>query len=294
MYDLQFTPSAEHFSAQAHGYLAEHPVVENVVATTAQRAIREDAEGVIRPPDRPWWFCVIRDGEGQIAGVAMRTAPAPEYAVWVGGLPADAADALADQLIDRGEAISVITGSQPPARVLADRMADAIAGRVSIRQRTRLFELGELVPPTGVSGNIRPATQDDLDLVHRWRDVFLAEAEEQAGRPVTSYVATDPEETRRRIRDHQFWLWEDAGQVVHLTGASPPSSGVARIAPVYTPKPFRGNGYAMAAVAAVSQLLVDQRARVCLFTDQANPVSNRIYQRIGYRPVADMEQLIIE
>jgi RimJ/RimL family protein N-acetyltransferase len=294
MYDLQFTTSAADFVEQARGYLTEHPVVENVVATTAERAIREDTEGVVRPPERPWWFCVIRDGEGEIVGVAMRTAPAPDFAVWVGGLPADAADALADQLIDRGEAVSMITGSQPPARVLADRMAEATAGRVAICQRTRLFELDRLLPPTGVSGNLRAATQDDLDLVHRWREVFLAEAEEQAGRPLSSFVAMDPEDTRRRIRDHQFWLWEDGGQVVHLTGASPPGAGVARIAPVYTPKQFRGNGYAMAAVAAVSQILRDQGARVCLFTDQANPVSNKIYQRIGYRPVLDMEQLIIE
>ena len=294
MYDLRFTTSAKCFLQQAHGYLAGHPVVENVVATTAERAVREDAEDVVRPPDRPWWFCVVRDSERQIAGVAMRTAPAPEYAVWVGGLPADAADALADRLIDRGEAVSVITGAQPPARVLADRMADAGAGRVAIRQRTRLFELRRLLPPTGVSGTLRPATPDDRDLVHRWREVFLTEAEEQAGRPISPFRAKDPEDTVRRIHDHQFWLWEDGGQVVHLTGASPPGAGVARIAPVYTPKPSRGNGYAMAAVAAVSQILLDQGLRVCLFTDQANPVSNRIYQRIGYRPVLDMEQLIIE
>jgi predicted GNAT family acetyltransferase len=79
-----------------------------------------------------------------------------------------------------------------------------------------------------------------------------------------------------------------------MTGANPPSAGVARIGPVYTPKRFRGRGYASAAVAAVSQLILDQGARVCLFTDQANPVSNRIYQRIGYRPVVDMAQLIID
>jgi predicted GNAT family acetyltransferase len=68
---------------------------------------------------------------------------------------------------------------------------------------------------------------------------------------------------------------------------------VARIGPVYTPAEFRGHGYANAAVAGVSQVLLDQGARVCLFTDQANPISNRIYQRIGFRPVVDMAQLII-
>lgn len=294
MYDVEFTSSAKQFVERAGGYLHDHPVVENVVATVADRAIREDAEGVVRPADRPWWFLVVRDPAGQVVGVAMRTAPAPDYAVWVGAMPDRAADDVADRLIDRTEDITMITGSQRPARVVAERLAAASQRTLGIRERTRLFELGDLVPPTGVSGGLRYARSDDLDLVNAWRDVFLAEAEEQAGRPVGSHAPHDLDDTRRRIRDGQVWLWEDHGQVVHMTGANPPSVGVARIGPVYTPKPFRGNGYAIAAVAGVSQLFLDQGARVCLFTDQANPVSNRIYQRIGYRPVVEMAQLIIE
>jgi predicted GNAT family acetyltransferase len=34
-------------------------------------------------------------------------------------------------------------------------------------------------------------------------------------------------------------------------------------------------------------------ARVCLFTDQANPTSNKIYQAIGFRPVVDMANLLV-
>jgi predicted GNAT family acetyltransferase len=80
---------------------------------------------------------------------------------------------------------------------------------------------------------------------------------------------------------------------VHLTGANPPAFGVARIGPVYTPPEHRRRGYAGAAVAQVSQLLRDAGARVCLYTDQANPTSNGIYQAIGYRPVVDQVNLRI-
>jgi predicted GNAT family acetyltransferase len=38
----------------------------------------------------------------------------------------------------------------------------------------------------------------------------------------------------------------------------------------------------------VSQAALDAGARdVVLFTDLANPTSNALYQRLGYRPVAD-------
>ena len=47
--------------------------------------------------------------------------------------------------------------------------------------------------------------------------------------------------------------------------------------------------------AAASQAQLDAgRTFVFLFTDLANPTSNRIYQAIGYEPVIDVDQLRFE
>ena len=63
---------------------------------------------------------------------------------------------------------------------------------------------------------------------------------------------------------------------------------MVRIGPVYTPPERRGRGYGSAATAAASQRLLEAGAEeVLLYTDLANPVSNSIYQRIGYRAVED-------
>ena len=57
---------------------------------------------------------------------------------------------------------------------------------------------------------------------------------------------------------------------------------------VYTPPALRGNGFASATVAALSQRELDAGMRWCsLFTDLANPTSNHIYAEVGYRPAAD-------
>ena len=54
-------------------------------------------------------------------------------------------------------------------------------------------------------------------------------------------------------------------------------------------------GYASANVAAVSQMMLDSGRRYCfLYTDLANPTSNSIYQKIGYRPVTDMSMIAFE
>ena len=68
-----------------------------------------------------------------------------------------------------------------------------------------------------------------------------------------------------------------------------------RIGAVYTPPELRRRGYASALVAAVSQAELDRGRRWCfLFTDLANPTSNRIYQAIGYRPIRDIQMFRFE
>jgi predicted GNAT family acetyltransferase len=72
-------------------------------------------------------------------------------------------------------------------------------------------------------------------------------------------------------------------------GGSTPNG--ARIGPIYTPPELRRRGYASALTADLTQMLLYRGSRFCfLFTDLANPTSNSIYQQIGYRPVADVDQ----
>jgi predicted GNAT family acetyltransferase len=168
---------------------------------------------------------------------------------------------------------------------------------VRVGQHTRLFELGDLVEPEPVEGRLWPATLDELDLVVTWFAAFMADADEQAGREpgVSPHETPTPESLARRIEGGRVFVWEDlSGEPVHLTAASQPAYGVSRIGPVYTPREHRGRGIASTAVAQVSKLLRDSGEQACLFTDQANPTSNKIYEAIGYRRVVDMANLRVE
>jgi predicted GNAT family acetyltransferase len=124
------------------------------------------------------------------------------------------------------------------------------------------------------------ATVDDLALVHRWYCEFRREA-----------VHNDPlptlEGVRRVIEDEKVYLWAD-GEPVSLAARRRQLPHGASVGPVYTPPAMRGHGYATACVAALSQAILDAGAHFCtLFTNLANPTTNRIYQRIGYQPLCD-------
>jgi predicted GNAT family acetyltransferase len=92
------------------------------------------------------------------------------------------------------------------------------------------------------------------------------------------------------------WLWQDeAGATVSLAARRAAAAGVARVAPVYTLHEHRRRGYGTAITAACTADALDRGAqRVVLFTDLANPTSNAIYRRIGYRPIGARREVVFE
>ncbi len=161
---------------------------------------------------------------------------------------------------------------------------------------TRLWEATSVAVPTAPEGRLRPATEDDAELVLAWFGAFHAEADEQAGREPdpTSGEHNTLASVLVRIREGVEWLWEmPDGTVAHLTGAGLPSYGVSRIGPVYTPREFRGRGIASYVVGEVTRRGLEAGNRMCLFTDLANPTSNRIYAGLGYEPVVDMAEHVV-
>jgi hypothetical protein len=227
----------------------------------------------------------------------MRTAPFGTYPVYLMPMPESAVHLLARGLLERGERVLGANGALPAVQVFCDDMARATGGRAVVLQHTRLFELGDLVRPRPAPGRLRPARHEEQHVLGSWYAAFMADADEQAGRaPGTSFhEAPSDAELARRIGTGRVFVWVGDDDVpVNLTAASDPAYGVSRIGPVYTPKEHRGQGYASSAVYAVSALLRERGEQPCLFTDQANPTSNRIYEAIGYRRLVDMANLVVE
>jgi GNAT superfamily N-acetyltransferase len=292
--DLVLTTDARAFLRVAGEHLAADALVGTVVATVAAKHAREEAAGEPPPADRPFWFGTVEE-DGAVVGVVMRTAPFAPYPLFVLPMPDEAALLLARALHERGEVPGGVNGALPAVRLVAEETARLSGGTVVVDQHTRLFELRELTPPAPPPGHLRPVEEHEAALALEWFLAFHDDADEQAGRvpgESSRFLVFDLDDVLRRIRERRVFFWDDGGPV-HLTGHNLPAYGVARVGPVYTPREHRGRGYASAGVAAVSQRLRDGGARVCLFTDQANPTSNRIYEAIGYRRVVDMANLLV-
>lgn len=284
-YELEFHDDPNSFLAAAQPLLAAEPVRCTVIASVSARYARAGAQAEQDGAPSRWWV-VVRTEQGRPVGAAMRTAPMPPYPPYLAAMPEGAARQLARAVHERAERVEVVNGYVPAIDAFVAETVTLSGGSTSETERTTLYEVTELIASSPVPGRLRLAREEELDLVQEWFDAFGPDASEQAGRADPHPAIETRESTRSRILAGDVWLWETDGVPVSVTAFNPPSFGVARIGPVYTPKEHRGHGYAAAGVAAISRRLLRDRVRVCLFADEQNQTSTGVYLRLGYRPVA--------
>ncbi|HKO14890.1 MAG TPA: GNAT family N-acetyltransferase, partial [Gemmatimonadaceae bacterium] len=187
-----------------------------------------------------------------------------------------AADAAAPRLED-------VLG--PTASVQA--FVAASDGDWSLVMSQGIYECRAVSAPAAVPGTRRMAQPRDRALLADWVQRLSAEAlAERLG----------DEDALARIGGHlargTMHVWENADGAVSLAAAVAPTPNGIRINNVYTPPEHRRRGYASALVAALTQaVLHGGRTFAFLHTDLANPTSNGIYERIGYRRVAELQVL---
>jgi GNAT superfamily N-acetyltransferase len=268
------TGDLDEFLAAAGGFLRSLPAEHTLLLTVAEalRARGPDAFGADRPRFG-WW----EDDDAGIGGAFLQTPPHP---LLVTALPDRAMPELAELL--GGAPPGMLNGPAGLAEALAERL-----GGAKVRRRERLYRLGTLAfpdpPPPG-----RPVRAEarHRDQAIAWYAAFEAEAHEPGGSDTAAHIDD-------RLSYGGLVMWEDDdGRPVSMAGTSRAVAGMVRVSLVYTPPEQRRRGFASAVTAAATRdALQAGIPEILLFTDLGNPTTNRIYQEIGYRPVADRVSL---
>lgn len=269
-----FTDDPEVFATTTLPLLMAEPV-SNTVALTVLDSLRVGHRYSEQPVTLAWY------GErGEVTGAVLRT---PQFGLLLARLPAGSEDGLVEQLRARGIAVPDANGTAEAVRRFSSCWIAGTDLSTEPVFQHRLFRLEQLVPPAPMpAGSARLARRTDLDLVMDWMHAFHEEAEPRAGAPSRAMY-------ERRIEEELTWLWLDPeGRTVSTASRNVTIAGVSRVGPVYTPPEHRQHGYAAGVTAVCTRHALDTGGeQVVLFTDRANPTSNGIYQRLGYRPIED-------
>jgi hypothetical protein len=196
----------------------------------------------------------------------------------------EALASIVDAVLADAPTVPGLVGNEPAVHAFARRWTRTTGSRAEVVLRQGVFALTDVLEVPRASGGPRRADERDRELLHVWVEAFASEAlpeEHRAAEPVRASV-----DARLGSPTAGFWLWEDAGQTVSLTGYGGPTPTGIRLGPVYTPPEHRRRGYGTSLVAHASRELLGAGFRACfLYTDLSNPTSNAIYGRIGYEKV---------
>lgn len=137
-------------------------------------------------------------------------------------------------------------------------------------------------------GKFQIATEADTELITDWSMQFEADAQ-------TTILKTRADlfkNTQTKIAQGCLFKWVHNNQMQSIAAIVRKTTNVGVLGMVYTPANLRGKGYATSTVAKLSQHILQSGFKYCgLFTDKANPTSNSIYKKIGYKAVTEFADI---
>lgn len=227
----------------------------------------------------------VEDENGLVLAATM-TPPHKLVAYGHGGDLDGGTRILVEDLVGEGWRVPGVLGPSEVARRVAERWAEVTGRGYGLEGRQMVSELREVMSPVPERGRLRLATEADVELVARWRYEFHKEIFGQADREEAVRAA------RLRIEAGDTYLWEDRQPVSVAMKTRPTRKGIS-VGLVYTPPELRQRGYATACVSELSRMLLGAGWEFCaLFADVSNAPANRVYERIGYRPVCDYDEYV--
>lgn len=234
------------------------------------------------PSFYPQYRLWLAEDAAAIQGAAVRTPP--HNLVLARPRDDGALEALAHGIDDE---LPGVIGALPEADAFAAFWSDRTATTPVTHRGQAIFQLDRVDRVSGVAGRMRDAETADRPILIEWWGAF---AQEALGETATEAAVTREIDHRLDADEAGIVLWEDGEAVSFAAYGNPTPNGI-RIGPVYTPPERRARGYASALVAELSERLLTARRFCFLYTDLANPTSNKIYEQIGYRRVCEAAEI---
>ncbi len=269
----------EQFLGTARPFLERSETENNLIFGISANILRDRPAGAL---------CLVARRAGsdaeasfQVDGAAVMLPPNNLFVTRMG--PEQLAE-LVDFLAARRIKVPGVVGVAATAEIFAQLWCAKTGATPTVHMRLGAYEIEKVTMPAATRGHLRPASPTELEQLILWCDAFAVECH-LSNRDSRKIV-------QLALAEGRLFVWDIGDALAPLpmmmAGWGGPTPTGVRINMVYTPPANRGKGYASWCVAQLTQQLLDSgRQRCFLYTDLANPTSNRIYQRLGYRFVCD-------
>ncbi|MGE1125766.1 GNAT family N-acetyltransferase [Bacillus wiedmannii] len=244
--------------------------------------------GILQVAQEPTFMGVAKRGE-EIAIVFLQTEEKIQMIVATSEIAEEDIVELAKKLTRVYSNVPGLIGNKKIVQKLAEEIAVLENKKTNVVMEQGVYALQQIKKKWNEDGAFREIGSDELPLIEQWiyqfcEDVRLPTTKEEAKQTAHTLI------TNRRL----FGLEVD-GKLVSVAAKTRPTTNNITVNFVYTPKEARKKGYASSCVAALSQRMLDEGYKsTTLYTDLANPTSNKIYQEIGYEQIAESVLIFLE
>ena len=191
-------------------------------------------------------------------------------------------DLFIENVLENFDSIPGINGELEQAETFRKKWIEKTGYASVLNRKLRCFKLekvNEYIIPEGI---FRQAGKNDIETLKK----FIVDFSEQINEPVDDYEKLF-RNAEQNILSGLYYVWE-SGSIVSMAQRMRPTKNGMAVSSVYTPKEYRNKGYGTAVVSELSRNILNSGKTFCtLYTDLSNPVSNSIYQKIGYKKVCD-------
>lgn len=242
--------------------------------------------GMVKEP-----FMATAEQQGKVIALFQMTPPFPLNIIFADEQQMDdAIDGIIDYILSNDLTLPSIISLKPWAERFAAKWTAKTNQSSQMIMDQGLYRLDQVDETLDKSpGTLRQAQESDKPLLEKWYIGFVKDTKMPE---VTSEQAA--EWVMRAIERKEIVLWEDNGIPVACAKQARPSQNSITVSFVYTPTQHRRKGYARTLVADFSAQLLNTYEFCMLYTDKKNPTSNKIYQEIGYKKIADSVHLGFE
>jgi uncharacterized protein len=225
----------------------------------------------------PLFFTILNNDE--IYGQAIRTNPDKPLALTYMG------DRAIEKLVEYLRLNNIQLSGVVGPNDTVTQFCDVWKSDSKLGMHQGIYQLDKVIHPDTQGGRLRLANFDDFEVARMFCLGFL---EDCFPREKNKEEAAD-KAANRNIKNETLYFWVNREDViVSMASKNRESKNGATISWVYTPEIYRNFGYASKAVAALSQMILDDGKLFCnLFTDLLNPTSNSIYQKVGYKKIGE-------
>ncbi|HDR4426845.1 GNAT family N-acetyltransferase [Bacillus thuringiensis] len=244
--------------------------------------------GVLQMVQQPIFMGVAKQEE-EIAIVFLQTEEKKQIIVATSEMVEEAIVELAKKLAEVYPNVPGLIGNKKVVQRLAEEIAVLENKKTTVAMEQGIYELKQVKKKWNGDGVFREINSDEIPLIEQWIYQFC----EEVNLPTTKEEAEQTAHTL--ITNHRLFGLEIDGKLVSVAAKTRPTKNNITVNFVYTPKEERKKGYASNCVAALSQRMLDEGYKTTtLYTDLANPTSNKIYQEIGYEQIAESMLIFLE